>query len=401
MGQFSIHLRFGAGLIVTAITATYLHFKIKKLPSTKMKPIDKMIKRGTRPSCEIHTKQEIDRLPTIVEIIDKFILQKVEPPDTYGVIFGPSGVGKTYLTRSACYEYSEGVLYCEASSTAKFPHLLAKTIGMATEPTGFFDLIMNPFGYKFYKHYEIPADDVAAVGFMLDILNQRAAKFEKKHGRKPCLFIDGADMIAKHQPDVFSKLVDVAKQHGSNWSLNVIFVSSKGNIISQLVDTLSPAGKLEILDISDQEAIKFLSCDMSERLARSVVQLVGGRFKHLINAAWVIQNSKATWKSKKEGPKILSEVEQLQRIKDFLHHKYIQGWVKYSSCDSCGDAARIVSHIAKDGPITVDALHGSWGIDNAIPELYERDILRYDIDGNICFDSKLIENYMNDRYNST
>ena len=91
----------------------------------------------------------------------------------------------------------------------------------------------------------------------------------------------------------------------------------------------------------------------------------------------------------------------MSNYKEFLHHKYIQGWVKYSSRDSCGDAARIVSHIAKDGPITVDALHGSWGIDNAIPELYERDILRYDIDGNLCFDSKLIENYMNDRYNST
>ena len=206
-------------------------------------------------------------------------------------------------------------------------------------------------------------------------------------------------MLLKHQPDVFSKLVDVAKQHGSDWSLNIIFVSSKGNVISQLVDTLSPANKLEILDISDQEAIKFLSCDMSERLAKSVVQLVGGRFKYLINAAWVIQNSKATWKSKKEGPKILSEVEQLQRIKDFLHHKYIQGWVKYSSRDSCGHAAMVVSQIAKDGPVTVDALHGDIG--NVIPELYECDILRYDIDGNICFDSKLIKNYMNDRYNSS
>ena len=52
-----------------------------------------------------------------------------EEVTTFGVILGPCGTGKTYLTRLASNLYPTGVLYHEIFDPADFPQQLAKKVG--------------------------------------------------------------------------------------------------------------------------------------------------------------------------------------------------------------------------------------------------------------------------------
>lgn len=377
-----------------AVVSYYLAFHIERVNSNKAKPIDKMIERGTKPEFE---ELGIDR-SSIVDNIIQTCKDSIRPQDNKaGVILGPKGSGKSYLTRSACNKHPEGFLYCDASSSTEFSQLLAETIGIPTKPTGLYDLIMRCFGSKNTYYYNIPEDNVAAVGFMLDILNQRAIEFQMKRREKfsqPCLFIDGADKIAECQPEVFAKLVDVAKKRYEP-RIGIIFVSNGGPTLHYLDHkSLEPRlRKIEIPDISDQEAMTYLISDgMSENLAKEVVDLVGGRFEQLNYALSVLR---------KENVKSLSQEKQLETITDHLCWRYVD---KALSCTFLvSNGRKVLYQVVKDGSVNVDALlleeptkEERAATSNAIQTLCQDNILYYDINGNICLSSKILNKYKND-----
>lgn len=376
-----------------AVVSYYLAFHNTRVDSNKAKPIDKMIERGTKPEFE---ELGIDR-SSIVDNIIRTCKDSIRPQDNKaGVIFGPKGSGKSYLTRSACNKHPEGFLYCDASSSTEFSQLLAKTIGIPTKPTGLYDLIMRCFGSKNTYYYNIPEDKVAAVGFMLDILNQRAIKFQMNHREKfsqPCLFIDGADKIAECQPEVFAKLVDVAKKKYEP-RIGIIFVSNGGPTLHYLdhKSLKSRLRKIEIPDISDQEAMTYLISDgMSENLAKEVVDLVGGRFEQLNYALSVLR---------KEHVKSLSKEKQLEKITNYLCWRYVD---HARPCAHGGNGKKVLYRVVKDGSVNVDALlleeptkEERTATSNAIQTLCRNNILYYDINGNICLSSKILNKYKND-----
>ena len=65
-------------------------------------------------------------------------------------------------------------------------------------------------------------------------------------------FIDGADLLAKKEPETFTDLVDVAKHLANNHSLQIIFVSSSEGHVLLLEETSSRSRKAPVIEISEK-----------------------------------------------------------------------------------------------------------------------------------------------------
>ena len=72
-------------------------------------------------------------------------------------------------------------------------------------------------------------------------------------------FIDGADLLAKKEPETFTDLVDVAKHLANNHSLQIIFVSSSEGHVLLLEETSSRSRKAPVIEISDISDEKLLT----------------------------------------------------------------------------------------------------------------------------------------------
>ena len=105
--------------------------------------------------------------------------------------------------------------------------------------------------------------------------------------RTPVLVIDGVDLIAKSNGDLFLTPIDRAKYLVNLGVLRIVFVSSEGSVLP-LVDKISSCSRisnfLEIFDISDEDAETYLCQSMPEDLAKDIVVLTGGCFIHLLAA---------------------------------------------------------------------------------------------------------------------
>ena len=103
---------------------------------------------------------------------------------------------------------------------------------------------------------------------VLNTLQAAAVKYYQRHGRVPVLFLDGADVLAKHDPPLFNRLLVHTKVLANAKDLSIIFVSSEGLVLSLLEDS-SKANRalkvLEILDISEGEAVDYLISKNVER----------------------------------------------------------------------------------------------------------------------------------------
>lgn len=80
------------------------------------------------------------------------------------------------------------------------------------------------------------------------------------------LFIDSADLLAKHEKDLFVHLVAHAKRAANAGFLTVVFVSSEGSIlpIVQKLSGVSRCSKIyEITDICDKTAVDYMGYQQS------------------------------------------------------------------------------------------------------------------------------------------
>ena len=97
-------------------------------------------------------------------------------------------------------------------------------------------------------------------------------------------------MVAKEYPSAFVRLVDRAKYLSNQQSLHIIFVSNEGSVMPLISSTSSKsraADVLEIVDVSDEDAVKYLEPIMPTDVARYVVSLTGGRLMQLLLACYV------------------------------------------------------------------------------------------------------------------
>ena len=95
---------------------------------------------------------------------------------------------------------------------------------------------------------------------IFDTMAQAAIEFKSKYGKAPTIFIDGADILAKYQKDLFIHLIHRTKVLSNTTILNIVFVSSEGSILP-VVQELSAVGRcsklFEVTDIEDNLAIDF------------------------------------------------------------------------------------------------------------------------------------------------
>jgi hypothetical protein len=203
---------------------------------SKVSFIDAMLEKGSTPE---HHEQEvsIDRLDEVKLIKEYFIME--EDVNMFGVVLGPSGTGKTYLTRLACRLYPSGVIYHEIVDPSTLPTYLAKAIGMRLrEDANIVDVLLEKLSVSSYVHfYTLPQDLSSALSYVLETLAERAVLHKEKHGRNVCLFIDGVDLLAKEYPLVFLDLVDRAKYYANEGTLRIVLVSSEGHVMPLLANT--------------------------------------------------------------------------------------------------------------------------------------------------------------------
>ena len=204
---------------------------------------------------------------------------------SFGLIVGPTGSGKTALVTKECNRFPKGVLYYNVCEPEMFTKKLAEEIGMKVGPSNIFDLILGYFSSDLFLYYHLPENKNEAVSTIIDTLASAAEKFKSKYGTTPTMFIDGADVLAKFEENVFLHLLQHAKELANEEVLTIVFVSSEGSILPliQKSSTFSRSVKMfEVADINDHEATDHLeNAGISKQLSKSAVAYTGGRFIYL------------------------------------------------------------------------------------------------------------------------
>jgi archaellum biogenesis ATPase FlaH len=205
----------------------------------------------------------------------------------FGIVIGPSGTGKTALVRRMCNRDPKGILYFEVFDPRCIAQDLGTVVGMVQQPTSPIDLLfMYISGNSYAQYHKIPSGELG-MQYVLAGLEKQALKYKAKHDRTPVLVIDGVDLLAKRNKTMFIDLIDRAKYLANSRALRIILVSSEGSVMPLVMATSSRsrlADTVEVVDISDDEALEFLSNSIPNKLAQRIVELCGGRFVHLLLA---------------------------------------------------------------------------------------------------------------------
>ena len=100
-----------------------------------------------------------------------------------------------------------------------------------------------------------------SVDTIFETLESAAIKFVSVKDGTPTLFIDGADLLAKHEEVLLQRLISHAKRLANASVLCIVFVSSEGSILP-LVQEMSVASRcakiFEVTDIDDKRATEYL-----------------------------------------------------------------------------------------------------------------------------------------------
>ena len=355
---------------------------------SKTAEIDAMLEAGS-PSVFVPREVSINRSHEVDIIKNQFIMK--EYVSMFGVVLGPSGTGKTYLTKFACSLYPSGVIYHEVYVPSFLAKDLAAAVGMRLRrDANIFDVLFEKLGISTF--YTLPEDLSRALAIVLKTVAERATLFKAKHGRVASIFIDGIDLLAKEHPQVFVKLVDRAKYYASKGSLLIVFVSSEGHIVPLMSTTSSTTRKadvVEILDINETLSGEYLTRrGIPDSLVGSIFDLTGGRFVYLDKAIEQYHLGVSSG---------LSEDGVLKRIERALVRPFFA--VKVANMDIYPNATHLMN-LAYNGIIEPEKLLLSLDeaerkfMRDTIKGLVELNLLRYTADGFLSLHSQVVYNGM-------
>ena len=230
------------------------------------------MEEGSKP-CIPHRdpKSMIPREELSKEIVDLFFPVSDKSPassnanfkDTFGLIVGPTGTGKSALVTKECNRFPKGVLYYNVCEPTVFARKLTETVGMKIGPSNIFDLVLGYFSSDTFVYYHLPEKrQEEAVDLIFETLSKVAKRFKVTHnGIVPTLFIDGSDVLCKFEMELFMHLLSQAKELANAELITIVFVSSEGSIVPlvQQSSTSTRSIKLfEVTDIPDEIAISHL-----------------------------------------------------------------------------------------------------------------------------------------------
>ena len=105
-------------------------------------------------------------------------------------------------------------------------------------------------------YYELPECQLSGIKMVLNILNETSKCYIK--GKKiPVLFLDGVDVLAKHDPSLFTTLITLPKVLANKNELKIVLISSEGTVMSLLED-LSATNRAIIYEVGDEEGVEYL-----------------------------------------------------------------------------------------------------------------------------------------------
>lgn len=162
---------------------------------------------------------------------------------------------------------------------------LAKELKMKIAPSNIFDIVLGYFTTTYTLYYTLPVDQAEAFDIIIANLKSAAEKYRAIHGRVPALFIDGADLIAKNEQDLFLRMLVHAKDLANEGDLTIVFISSEGSVIP-LVQQISGVSRwmkfFKVVDVPDEAAVEYLvNNGLSKELSQMFVEYTGGRCIYL------------------------------------------------------------------------------------------------------------------------
>lgn len=290
-------------------------------PKRTNQKIIKKLRNGSNPrSFQYQHRVLVDRSDVIKEI-QKLLFESDLENGKFGVILGPAGTGKTRVVVDACSNTDHGpgyILYQEVYSTSEAAKQLAQAADIPLSRTSF-DNVYRYLGFESLFYF--PSDHVEAMTYVLNKVARRSLEVIEKDNltRLPCFVIDGAELLAVHEPDVLCTLLRLAQYHVCAKALRVVLVDSNGITLSKINQSLKLpiVDIVEVKDLKDHDAEEYLVKqtyhEMSSGLAKRLVGLIGGRLLHLGCAVDVYQKLDRS----------LSEDLVYDRIKEHLFIKVI------------------------------------------------------------------------------
>ncbi|KJE91719.1 hypothetical protein CAOG_02814 [Capsaspora owczarzaki ATCC 30864] len=214
------------------------------------------------------------------------MLQKVlrpAPLETYTVVVGEVGCGKTSAVHDAIRANSTGIVYhiVKSEVLVSMPGLLAGSLA--------FEFNQFTFTAGYFKDRGIEMHQIASAEepfkswAILELgLRDVAAQFKAKHGHVATLVIDAVDQIAQQGPALLHVIQNFAKAAADEQLLNVVLVTCDGSNLPELKasSAMTRARIVEVSDITDEQAVDFLlHRGVNEDSAkRAVAEIAGGRF---------------------------------------------------------------------------------------------------------------------------
>ena len=302
--------------------------------------------------------------------------------NTFGLIVGPSGTGKSALVTKECNRLPKGVLYHNVCEPKDFARELAEAVGMKIGPSNILDLLLGYFSSDIFVYYHLPENQDQAVNLIFKTLSKAANRFKATHaGNVPTLFIDGSDVLCKFENELFMHLLYQAKELANAEQLTIVFVSSEGSILPLIQESSTSSRSIkvfEVLDIPDEIAIKDLEINgLSKVLSKMFVDYAGGRFVYL-NGCKMLH---AMYKGVHPG---MDDNLLYKKIKEDLFLKKLNN----QQCaieKTKPTSQKLLTELSIQGEIIPSHFYGMCDIEKVIANLIGENVLRYTSKGLIMW----------------
>ena len=122
----------------------------------------------------------------------------------------------------------------------------------------------------------------------MDVLTEASKMFQVKYKKMPVLFIDGIDVLAKHDETLVTFLLGHAKYLANQGLLKLVLVSSEGSVIP-IIRRFSGANRapkiFEITDVDNSLATEYLiENGIPDELSMMLINYFGGRLIYMVGS---------------------------------------------------------------------------------------------------------------------